>query len=161
MPLPAIALAGGAAALPYLLKIPKYAKMLYKSKNFIPLLMGGTYLGSELLGAAGHAGERGLSREQMKIQTLLSKASAEATKRGVVESRAKTKEYVKALMKSKREDANEARDLAALRSFQQRGDRQLALALQTMQALAGRGGVNLPTRSGGGGGMLGLMRGGF
>ncbi|KKK54241.1 hypothetical protein LCGC14_3086720 [marine sediment metagenome] len=159
MPLPAIALAGGAAALPYLLKIPKYAKMLYKSKNFIPLLLGAGYLGSTAVGAAGQAGERGLSKEQMKLQTLLSKASAEATKRGVTESRAKTKEYIKALMKSKREEAKESRDLQAMQSFTQSQDRQMALVIQAMQAMGQRqGGASTQAP---GGGMLGLMRGGF
>ena len=58
MPIPVAAAAAGAAALPYVLKIPKYAKMLYKSKHFIPALLGAGYFGSMGLEAAGQAGER-------------------------------------------------------------------------------------------------------
>lgn len=152
MPLPAIAAGAGVAALPYLLKIPKYAKMLYKSKHFIPALLGAGYFGSMGLEAAGQAGERGLTREQMRLQTLLGKASAEATEMMVKESRAKTKEYIKTLMKSKREEAREIRDIEAMRSFTASQDRQMALVLQTVQAI----GQRRP-----GAGMLGLMRGGF
>ncbi len=146
-------LAGGAALLPYLLKIPKYAKMLYQSKHFIPALMGTAYLGSTALGAVGQAGERGLTREQMKLQALLGTASAEATKKGVKESRANTKKYVAALMKAQREERAETRDLMAMQSFQQSQDRQMALVLQAVQAIGQK-------QPGTGGGMLGLMRGG-
>lgn len=159
MPLPAIAAGAGVAALPYLMKIPKYAKMLYKSKNFIPLLLGAGYLGSETIGAVGQAGERGLTREQLKLQALMSKSSAEATKRTVKESRARTKEYINALLKAKKEEAKEARDVAALQSFTQSQDRQMALVIQAMQAMGQRqGGASTAAP---GGGMLGLMRGGF
>ncbi|KKL79132.1 hypothetical protein LCGC14_2017920 [marine sediment metagenome] len=157
MPIPAIA-AGGAALLPYLLKIPKYAKMLYQSKHFIPALMGTAYLGSTALGAVGQAGERGLTREQMKLQALLGTASAEATKRGVKESRARTKEYIDALLKAKKEEAKEARETAALQSFTQSQDRQMALVIQAMQAMSQRQ-MGASTQATGGG-MLGLMRGG-
>lgn len=158
MAIPALAV-GAAAALPYLLKIPKYAKMLYKSKNLIPLLLGGGYLGSELLGAAGQAGERGLAREQIGLQTQMGKASAEATKRSVKESRARTKEYMKTLLKTKREDVKEARDLQALQSYTQSQDRQMALVIQAMQALSQKQGGAATAAPGGG--MLGLMEGGF
>ena len=89
----------------------------------------------------------------------MSKASVEATKRGVKESRARTKEYMKTLMKTKREDAKEARDLQALQSYTQSQDRQMALVIQAMQALSQKqGGASTSTP---GGGMLGLMEGGF
>lgn len=158
MPIPAIAAGAGAAALPYLLKIPKYAKMLYQSKNFIPALLGAGYLGSTAVGAVGQAGERGLTQEQMKLQTLMGKASAEATKMSVKESRANTKKYIEAILKTKREERKEARDLQALQSFTQSQDRQMALVIQAIQTMGQRqGGASTAAP---GGGMLGLMRGG-
>lgn len=158
MPIPAIA-AGAAAALPILLKIPKYAKMLYKSKNFIPALLGAGYLSSTALEAAGQAGERGLTREQLKLQTLLGKATAEATKRSVTESRTNTQKYIDALLKAKADEAKEARDVETMRSFTQSQDRQMALVIQAMQTMNQRQ-MGSSTQASGGG-MLGLMRGGF
>ena len=137
------------------LKIPAALKAFYASKHFIPALFGAGYLGSMGLGAVGQAGERGLTREQMKLQTLLGKVSAEATKRSVKESRARAKEYMATLMKAKREERGEARDIMAMQSFQQSQDRQMALVIQAIQAI----GQQQPGR--GGAGMLGMMRGGF
>lgn len=54
-----------------------------------------------------------------------------------------------AMEKRRIEDAREARDLAAMQSFTQSQDRQMALAIQAMQALSQRGRVNIPTRGGG------------
>ena len=150
--------AGAASALPYLLKIPKYAKMLYKSKNFIPALLGAGYLGSTAVDAMGQAGERGLTREQMKLQTLLQKASAEGTKMSVKQSEAKTKAYIEATLKAKAEEARQARDMEAMRSFTQSQDRQMALVIQAVQAMSQKQ-MGASTQSPGGG-MLGLMRGG-
>ena len=152
-------IAAGASALPYLLKVPKYAKMLYKSKHFIPALLGAGYLGSTAVGAVGQAGERGLTREQMRLQAILGKASAEATKRGVGESRARTKEYIKALLLAKKEDVKERREFAALESFTQSQDRQMALVIQAIQTMGQRQG-GAATRAPGAG-MLGLVRGDF
>jgi len=149
----------GAAALPYLLKIPKYAKMLYQSKHFIPALLGAGYLGSTAVGAYGQAGERGLTREQMRLQGIMGKASAEATERGVKESRARTKEYITALLKAKKEEAKETRELAALQSFTESQNRQMALVIQAVQAMSQRQ-MGAATQSPGAG-MLGLVRGGF
>jgi len=149
----------GAAALPYLLKIPKYAKMLYQSKHFIPALLGAGYLGSTAVGAYGQAGERGLTREQMRLQGIMGKASAEATERGVKESRARTKEYITALLKAKKEEAKETRELAALQSFTESQNRQMALVIQAVQAMGQRQ-MGAATQSPGAG-MLGLVRGGF
>ena len=153
------AIALGASALPYLLKIPKYAKMLYQSKNFIPALLGAGYLGSTAVSAYGQAGERGLSREQMKLQALMGKASAEVSEKTVKESRARTKEYIKALLAAKKEEAKENRELMALQSFTQSQDRQMALVMQAMQAMGQRQ-MGASTQAPGGG-MLGLMRGDF
>lgn len=151
----ATALGVGAMALPHLAKIPKYLKAFYKSKKFVPGL-GYGFLGAGMLGSMyGQAGERGLSEEQLKLQMLIQKASAGATERGVKESRANTKKYIAALLKAKREERAETRDLMAMQSFQQSQDRQMALVLQAVQAI----GQKQPGT--GGGGMLGLMRGGF
>lgn len=141
-------------------KIPAALKALYGSKHFLTALLGGAYLTSTAVGAAGQAGERGLSREQMRLQTLLGKSSAEATKRGVKESRARTKEYVAALLKAKKEEAKETRELVAMQSFTQSQDRQMALVMQAMQALSQRQ-MGSSTQAPGGAGMLGLMRGDF
>ncbi len=158
MPLPAMAIGAGAAALPHLLKIPKYAKALYKSKHFLTALLGAGYLGSTAIGAYGQAGERGLTREQMRLQGLMGEASAEATKRSVKESRARTNEYIAALLKAKKEEAKETREMAAMQSFTQSQDRQMALVIQAIQTMSQRQ-MGAATQAPGGG-MLGLMRGG-
>ena len=139
-------------------KIPAAFKALYGSKHFLTALLGAGYLGSTAVGAIGQAGERGLTREQLKLQTLMGKASAEATKRGVKESRARTKEYIKALLTAKKEDVKERREFAALQSFTQSQDRQMALVIQAIQAMSQRQ-MGAATQAPGGG-MLGLMRGG-
>ncbi len=156
MPLPAIGaglaagkIIGGAKGLGGLLKA------FYGSKHFLTALIGAGYLGSTAVGAYGQAGERGLTREQMRLQGIMGKASAEATKRGVKESRANTKKYIAALLKAQREERRETRDIESMRSFTASQDRQMALVLQAVQAI----GQKQPGT--GGGGMLGLMRGGF
>ncbi len=141
------------------IKIPAALKALYGSKHFLTALLGAGYLTSTAVGAAGQAGERGLSREQMRLQTLLAKVSGEATKRGVTESRARTKEYIAALMKAKREESKEKREFAAMQSFTQSQDRQMALVMQAMQALSQRQ-MGAATQAPGAG-MLGLIRGGL
>ncbi len=139
-------------------KIPAALKALYASKHFLTALLGAGYLTSTAVEAVGQAGERGLSREQMRLQTLLAKASGEATKRGVKESRFKTKEYIDALLKAKREESRETREMAAIQSFTQSQDRQMALVMQAMQAMSQK--QMGSSTQGPGGGMLGLMRGG-
>ena len=141
------------------IKIPAALKALYGSKHFLTALLGAGYLTSTAVGAAGQAGERGLSREQMRLRTLLAKVSGEATKRGVTESRARTKEYIAALMKAKREESKEKREFAAMQSFTQSQDRQMALVMQAMQALSQRQ-MGAATQAPGAG-MLGLIRGGL
>lgn len=152
MPLPAIAAAAA-------VKIPAALKALFASKHFITALLGAGYLTSTAVGAAGQAGERGLAREQMRLQAILGKTSAEATKRGVKESRARTKEYIAALLKAKKEEAKETRELAALQSFTRSQDRQMALVIQAVQTMSQRQ-MGAATQAPGGG-MLGLMRGGL
>ncbi|KKL10487.1 hypothetical protein LCGC14_2555330 [marine sediment metagenome] len=159
MPIP-IAVAGAAkVALPLLAKLPAYAKALYGSKHFLTALLGAGYLGSTVVGAIGQAGERGLTREQMRLQGVMGKASAEATKRTVTESRARTKEYIAALLKSKKEERKEVREFAALQSFTESQNRQMALVIQAIQTM-GRRPMGTATQAPGAG-MVGLMRGGF
>lgn len=158
MPIPAIA-AGAAKIAPLIPKIPAALKALYASKSFLPALIGAGYFGSMGVEAYGQAGERGLSREQMRLQGLLGKTSAEATKRGVKESRARTKEYINALLKAKKEEAKETRELAMLQSFTESQNRQMALVIQAIQTMGQRQ-MGAATQ-GPGAGMLGLMRGGF
>ncbi len=160
MPLPAIGaglaagkIIGGAKGLGGLLKA------FYGSKHFLTALIGAGYLGSTAVGAYGQAGERGLTREQMRLQGIMGKASAEATKRGVGESRARTKEYIKALLVAKKEDVKERREFAALQSFTQSQDRQMALVIQAIQTMGQRQGGAATQAPGAG--MVGLMRGDF
>ncbi len=140
-------------------KIPAALKALYGSKHFLTALLGAGYLGSTAVGAVGQAGERGLSREQMRLQGKIGTASAEATKRTVKESRARTKEYIAALLKAKKEERKETRELAAMQSFTQSQDRQMALVIQAVQAMSQRQ-MGSATQAPGAG-MVGLMRGGF
>ena len=159
MVLPAVAAGAAKVALPLLAKLPAYAKALYGSKHFLTALLGAGYLGSTAVGAYGQAGERGLAREQMGLQSVMGKASAEATKRTVKESRARTKEYIAALLKAKKEERKETRELATLQSFTQSQDRQMALVIQAIQALSQRQ-TGASTQAPGAG-MVGLMKGGF
>jgi len=133
MAAPVLALA---TLLPLLAKIPGALKALYASKQFLPLLLGGTYLGSEVLGQAGKAGERGVSREQLKLQELLARTSAEATKTSVKESRAQTEKLMKELRENRREEAKEVREANLMQSYVNSQDRQLALVLQAMQGVS-------------------------
>jgi len=90
---------------------------------------------------------------------MMAKVSAEGTERTVKESHAKTKEYIKALMKAKREESRDARDIAAMKSFTESQNRQMALIINAVQALSQKqAGASTSTP---GGGMLGLMRGGL
>ena len=140
-------------------KIPAALKALYGSKHFLTALLGAGYLTSTGVGAYGQAGERGLTREQMRLQTLMGKASAEATERTVKESRTRTKEYMKTLLKAKKEERKEAREFAALESFTQSQNRQMALVIQAIQTMSQRQ-MGAATQAPGAG-MVGLMRGGF
>ncbi len=153
-----VGLAAGAAA-GAAMKIPALLKAFYGSKHFLTALLGAGYLGSTAVGAVGQAGERGLAREQIGLQSVMGKASAEATKRTVKESRARTKEYIAALLKAKKEERKETREMAAMQSFTQSQDRQMALVLQAVQALSQRQ-MGAATQAPGAG-MVGLMRGGF
>jgi len=129
------------------------------SKHLLSLLIGGGILGSQVLGEVERGGERKLSRERMNLEALLAETSAEAGKKATIESRKRTKEYTEQLLKLKREERREARDIAAMASFTASQDRQMAMILQAVQGLSARPGgasTGAPVR----GGMLNLMRGG-
>lgn len=147
MPLPAILAGAGAKAAGGFI-----------SKHLLTLLIGGGILGGQALGEISRGGERKLSRQRMELEALLGKTSAEAGKRATKESRKRTKEYTEQLLKLKREERAETRDLAAMQAFTQSQDRQMALIMQAVQAISARPG-GASTRSPVGGGMLGLMRG--
>lgn len=146
LPLIAGAAAVGAKAMPFI------------SKHLLSLLLGAGYFTSTGLGAAGKWGERGLSREQMRTESKIAGASVEAGKKATAESRARAKEYTEQLLKAKRKERKEVRNLAAMESFTRSQDRQMALILQAVQAMSQPSAA--VGRSSGGGGMLGLMRGG-
>ena len=76
----------------------------------------------------------------------------------VKESRARTKEYMAALLKSKREDKREAREFASMQSFQQSQDRQVAMVMQAIQSIGQQ--RTAAQNTGPGVGMLGLLRSG-
>lgn len=142
MPIPAAALAG--------------LKALYASKAFWPVVTGGAFLGQEALGQVGKAGERGVMREQIKLQEALQKAQAEATKQAVRESRKQAEKHLKELTKAKREERKEQRESALMQSFVNSQDRQLAMILGALQGVSQNTpatGIQ-PSRAG----MLGLMR---
>lgn len=130
------------------------------SKHLISILLGGGYLASKGIEEVGRAGERKLTKEQMRLQSLLTESSAEAAKRAAKESRVRAKEYTEQLLKAKREESKQRREEVAMESFVRSQDRQMALVLQAVQALSARP-MGASTQGPGGGGMLGLMRGGF
>ena len=135
------------------------AKAAYKSKAFWPAATIGGFGAMTAMTEKGRAGERGATAEGMDIQRLIAESQIEAQKLALVGSRKSTKEYTEQLMKMKREDRAETRDLAAMAAFTQSQDRQMALLMQAVQAMSARPGGGNPQalRSNG---MLGLMRGG-
>ena len=130
-----------AAAVPLALKLGAQGatygpKILAALKGLtLPQIIGGGFIGSEILNQLGQAGERGLTREQLALQTALTKSSAEAAKRETKESKAATEKYLKALMKAKREEAKEEREAMLMQSFMSSQDRQTAMLLQALQGM--------------------------
>lgn len=142
---------------PFIAAIPGIVKGAAVAHPYLTALYA--YMAAQMgLGEISKFGERGMSREQMRAQIQMQKASAEATKMSVKESRARSKEYMETLLKTKKEERQELRDIESMRSFQQSQDRQIALILQAVQTMGQRQGASA---SAPGGGMLGLMRGGF
>jgi hypothetical protein len=159
MPAPIILGAAKAAAflaslLPLLLKggksAAKIGKAAYDSKQFWPVAIGGTLLGSEALGQVGKAGERGLAREEIALQKLMGEAAAEATKRGTKESRENTEKYLKEIVKAKEAEATRAREDNLMQAFMESQNRQMAMTMQVLQGVTAR-----PSS---GAGSMGLLR---
>jgi len=144
------------ALLPLLAKIPGALKALYASKHFWPGAVGGAFLGSTALGEMGKAGERGLSREQIALQKLMSEAQVGAAKKVTEASQKRTEKYMDELMKARKEEKKEAREAVLMQTFSQSQDRQMALVMQAVQAMSQR-----PSVAGSSSGMLGVMRGNF
>ena len=114
-------------------KIAGVATKAYKSKHFWPGVVGAGFVGQTGLTELGRAGERKLTKEQMELQNLLGASSAEATKKLTEESKAKTKEYVKALLAAKRDERDKELDRTMMESFMSSQDRQMAMAMQAIQ----------------------------
>lgn len=143
-----------ATLLPLLLKggkpAAKLGKAAYGSKHFWPVAIGGTLLGSEVLGQAGKAGERGLAREEIALQKLMGEAAAEAAKRGTKESRENTDKYLKELVKAQQAEAARVREDSLMQAFLDSQNRQMAMTMQVLQGVTAR-----PSS---GAGSMGLLR---
>lgn len=147
------AVVGTAAAAKLISLLPK----LYASKHFLPLLLGGAFLGQEALGQVGKARERGLTREQLQLQKLLSEAQAEATKRATKESREQAGKYMRMLTEEKGKERAQARTDMLMQYFMSSQDRQIQAVMQALQGISQarpRYQAGVPAS-----GMVGLMRG--
>ncbi|KKM18014.1 hypothetical protein LCGC14_1669970 [marine sediment metagenome] len=149
-----------AAAIPLLTKLPAALKGIYNSKHFLNLLIGGGFLGSTALSEMGKAGERGLTREQISLQSLLAKSQAGAAERGTKESRKRTEKYLEQLMKIRAGEKRDVRESEMLESFTRSQDRQMSLVVQALQGMTQRP-TGAPRQPGGGGGMMDLTRGNY
>lgn len=135
----------------------KGIKALGASKNLIPMLIGAGFFGKEfIVDPVNKAGERSLTREQIRLQQLLGENKLKAAKRATEESRSRADEYIKALMEAQKESRKESREELLLRSFMQGQDRQAMMLMQAIQGLS-----QPRPRYSSGSGMLGLMRGGM
>jgi len=151
------------ALLPLLKKAPGLLKKgagamkgLTKSKNFVPGLLGGAFLGQTALDQVGKAGDRNLSREELALQKILGINQADVTKRMTEESRKRTKEYTDALLKARKEDKKERRESELMQSYMGSQDRQTAMLMQAIQGVS-QAAPQAP-RASSGSGMVGLMR---
>jgi hypothetical protein len=136
--------------------IPAALRAITASKYFWPLLISGGFLGQTALSEVGKAGERGVAREQLRVQELLGTERGKAARRATEEARDKAKEYTKMTMELLKESRKESRESELMQSFLQSQDRQAALLMSAIQAISQRPQYRAaPT----GGGMLGLMRG--
>jgi len=138
------------------LPIAPALRALVASKYFLPALISGGFLGQTALSEYGKAGERGLTREQIRMQELLGKSQVAATKTATEESRERAKEYTKALLTAKKEERQAGREQSLMEAFMSSQDRQVALLMQAISTLA----QNRPRyqSASASGGMLGLMR---
>jgi len=102
----------------------------------------------------GKAGERKLTKAQIDLQEKVAKASAEATKRLVEESRKGKREEKRELLSFVREQGKRETENQMMQSFVDSQNRQMAMLMQAFQAVAARP-TGAPT---GGAGMLDLVR---
>uniref|UniRef100_A0A6M3J5Q6 Uncharacterized protein n=1 Tax=viral metagenome TaxID=1070528 RepID=A0A6M3J5Q6_9ZZZZ len=140
---------------PIAIAIPTALKALYASPHFLHYLLGGAFLGQTALSEYGKAGERGITKEELRIQERMGISQAKATKRLTEESREQAKEYVGELMKAKREERKESREQRLMELYMGSQDRQMALLMQALQGITQ---TRPKAPSAGAAGMLGLMR---
>ena len=123
------------------------------------LLMAGAGTASMGLGQIGKYGERQLAREQIAMGERVGTAQAKATQKLTRESERRTKEYMERLLREKRTERISGRETALMQSFMGSQDRQMALILQAMRGISQT--PYAPQSGQAGGGMVGLLRGGF
>lgn len=117
----------------------KAAKLLnkaMKSKGFWNYLLTAGFLGHEGLSQVSQAGDRGIKREELALQTLLGKSSAEATKREYTESRESSANMLSQLLSLRKEDMGRQRESEMMQSFQSSQDRQMAMLLSAIQGIS-------------------------
>ena len=123
-------IAAAARALPYIISGAKTAGPWASKK--LPWLLGAGWMG---LGEFEKAGERGLMKEQLRLQGEMGKSSAEAAKKGTKESRRMAEKYLQILTQAKRDEAREERESLLMQSYMESQNRQVAMLLQAMQGL--------------------------
>lgn len=123
------------------------------------LLASGMGMASMGLGQIGQYGGRQLRREEIAVGERVGKAQAKATLKLTRESEKRTKEYVERMLREKRTERISERETALMQSFVGSQDRQMALILQAMQGISQT--PYAPQTGRAGGGMVGLLRGGF
>ena len=125
------------------------------------LLMAGGGVASMGLGQIGKYGERQLARERISAEERVGKAQEKATLKLTREAEKRSKEYMERLLREKRTERISERETALMQSFVGSQDRQMALILQAMQGISQTPYAPQMGQSRGGGGMVGLLRGGF
>jgi len=138
--------------------IPARLSALMASKYFWPLLFGTAYAGSTAFEEIGKAGERRVMKEQLKLEKLFGERKAETTKQLTEEARQRAADYTKLFIEEARRTKEEQRESTIMESLLQSQDRQAALLMQAIQAIAQTAPRYAATPSGG---VLGLMRGSF
>jgi hypothetical protein len=130
MPIPAAVLAAAVRALPYIVSGAKTAGPWVAKHPWG--LLGAGWMG---LNEVGQMGERGLMKEQLRLQEEMGKSSAEAAKKGTKESRRMAEKYLQILTQAKRDEAREERESLLMQSYMESQNRQVAMLLQAMQGL--------------------------
>lgn len=105
--------------------------------EMLPFLIGGYFLGNELLGQAGAASERGLARQQMATQEQMAQMGQQAAKRATKESRANTEKYLRELRKQRQDE----KEMQLMQMFMAGQQQQLAGIFQAAQGMAANAGA--------------------